>query len=429
MIKYLKQSLKLIKKNPILFSYTKKIRFDGSSLSSITNNFNQSFHLDYNNGSEYVGIKECIKYDLNSGRELQGLKNINFNYIRYGYENKKLKLFGGVAFDLNEDFKKPWEGIPKISFLIPEILIEKKKNQYFLSFFKLLNKDSDIDSIMNDYNLFLKIFKKINNKNNKLEFIKDSPNFYEYEKTFKHITKHIKNKSINKIILSRIKSFSTKNKCLVKKASKNCTNFHFDFDDNKRFLGSTPETIIDLNNMKFKTHALAGTLRKNQNKIKINDFLKNKKELNEHKFVIDDLLKKLNKFSYNLNKSDKPEILELEHLYHLNTPIEGLLKNKTHVLDLLLNLYPTPAVLGKPSKKAMTLIKNYELNDRGWYGGCIGWFDMNGNGRFDVTIRSALQIKNKLYCYAGSGLIESADLEYEWLETESKFKHLISLIN
>ena len=42
--------------------------------------------------------------------------------------------------------------------------------------------------------------------------------------------------------------------------------------------------------MKFITHALAGTLRKNQNKIKINDFLKNKKELNEHKFVIDDLL-------------------------------------------------------------------------------------------------------------------------------------------
>ena len=107
------------------------------------------------------------------------------------------------------------------------------------------------------------------------------------------------------------------------------------------------------------------------------------------------MLKKLNKFSDNLNKSDKPEILELEHLYHLNTPIEGLLKNKTHVLDLLLNLYPTPAVLGKPYKKAMSLIKNYELNDRGWYGGCIGWFDMNGNGRFDVTIRSALQIKNK----------------------------------
>ena len=38
-----------------------------------------------------------------------------------------------------------------------------------------------------------------------------------------------------------------------------------------------PETIIDLNNMKFRTHALAGTLRKNQNKIKINDFLKIKK--------------------------------------------------------------------------------------------------------------------------------------------------------
>ena len=47
---------------------------------------------------------------------------------------KNLKLFGGVAFDLNEDFKKPWEGIPKISFLIPEILIEKRKINIFYHF-------------------------------------------------------------------------------------------------------------------------------------------------------------------------------------------------------------------------------------------------------------------------------------------------------
>ena len=71
---------------------------------------------------------------MNSGQELQGLKNINFNYIRYGYKSKKFKTFGGVAFDLNEDFKKPWEGIPKISFLIPEILIEKEKSIFFIIF-------------------------------------------------------------------------------------------------------------------------------------------------------------------------------------------------------------------------------------------------------------------------------------------------------
>ena len=127
--------------------------------------------------------------------------------------------------------------------------------------------------------------------------------------------------------------------------------------------------------------------------------------------------------------SKKPNILELEHLYHLDTSIKGTLKKKFHILDLLHHLYPTPAVLGTPQNKALDIITKNEPFDRGWYSGCIGWFDISGDGRFDVSIRSAFQKNNKLYFYAGSGLINNADVEYEWKETETKFQHLLSLIN
>ena len=124
----------------------------------------------------------------------------------------------------------------------------------------------------------------------------------------------------------------------------------------------------------------------------------------------------------------KPENLELKDLFHLSTPISGSLKKNIHILDLLFKLYPTPAVLGLPKKDALSLITKYEVINRGWYGGCIGWFDLEGGGRFDVSIRSALQNKDAVYFYAGGGILKESIADKEWLETESKFLLLLSAI-
>ena len=91
-------------------------------------------------------------------------------------------------------------------------------------------------------------------------------------------------------------------------------------------------------------------------------------------------------------------------------------------------LYPTPAVSGYPKEYALKSIRLKEKKSRGWYSGCIGWFDINGNGRFDVSIRSGLIDNKNIYLYSGSGLIESSILNNEWLETEVKFKHLLNTI-
>ena len=246
---------------------------------------------------------------------------------------------------------------------------------------------------------------------------------------FNTLINGIDNNLINKIVLSRMKIYSTSNKSSLIRDQLNCTNFHIDLIKNRRFIGSTPEKIIEINNCNFYTNAIAGTLRKNQTNIDLDSFLKNQKELSEHQYVINDLIHKLKKFSNDITLSNKPSILELEHLYHLNTPIKGIMNKKYHILEILYHLYPTPAVLGTPQDKALDLILKNEPFDRGWYGGCIGWFDLNGNGRFDVSIRSALQKNNKLYLYAGSGLVNKADKEYEWEETHAKFKHILSLIN
>ena len=52
-------------------------------------------------------------------------------------------------------------------------------------------------------------------------------------------------------------------------------------------------------------------------------------------------------------KISKSRILELSHLFHIQTPIKGSLKNNIHILELLYNLYPTPAVAGYPVKNTI----------------------------------------------------------------------------
>ena len=109
--------------------------------------------------------------------------------------------------------------------------------------------------------------------------------------------------------------------------------------------------------------------------------------------------------------------------------MSGKTKNAQHVLDLLIKLYPTPALLGKPYKDALEKVDKYETFNRGWYGGCIGLYDEKGNGEFYVPIRSGL-IKNKnIYLYTGSGIVLKSKAEKEWKETELKLQHLLSYFN
>ena len=60
---------------------------------------------------------------------------------------------------------------------------------------------------------------------------------------------------------------------------------------------------------------------------------------------------------------------------------------------------------------------------------CIGWFDLKGDGRFDVSIRSGLISENRIYLFSGGGIVQESIENNEWNETESKFQHLLSKLN
>ena len=110
-------------------------------------------------------------------------------------------------------------------------------------------------------------------------------------------------------------------------------------------------------------------------------------------------------------------------------PLLRLKAKDVELFDILIKLHPTPAICGDPWKIAKDFILQKEPHDRGLYSGNIGWFNFSGSGEFAVAIRSALIKENKLYAYAGCGIVEGSEAKTEFEESEIKLKPILSLFD
>jgi anthranilate synthase component I len=113
---------------------------------------------------------------------------------------------------------------------------------------------------------------------------------------------------------------------------------------------------------------------------------------------------------------------------HLVSSVKGVLArgyDSLHALQACLNV---GTLSGAPKLKATELLRKYERNRRGPYGGAIGWF--NGEGLLDtgVIIRSALVKDGTAYVRAGAGVVHDSDPIAEADETRRKASAVLSAI-
>ena len=212
-----------------------------------------------------------------------------------------------------------------------------------------------------------------------------------------------------------------------------CTSFFFSFPGKGTFFGSTPERLIRLKNRFIQTEALAGTIARGNNmeadRILAETLMGSHKEREEHNLVMEQIIRKLEPIISDIQYSSSPRILKLKNVQHLQTPITGELGKDDHILNLVARLHPTSAVAGTPTEKAMKVICEMELHDRGWYSGPIGWINGKGDGEFYVALRSALVKDEEAHVFAGGGIVSESHPDTEWEETEMKLEPIISALS
>jgi menaquinone-specific isochorismate synthase len=123
-----------------------------------------------------------------------------------------------------------------------------------------------------------------------------------------------------------------------------------------------------------------------------------------------------------MQTEDRPRVLALARIQHLETAISGTPEAQEDILSLVESLHPTPAVCGSPRDGAQVLIRSAEAFDRGWYAGPLGWFDLAGEGDFVPGLRAAIGHGRRWRLFAGAGIVAGSDPSEEWEETALKFE-------
>ena len=200
----------------------------------------------------------------------------------------------------------------------------------------------------------------------------------------------------------------------------------------QNFIGASPERLISIDNNQLVTDALAGSAPRGKSEVEDANLgkglLNSEKDLREHQVVIDFIVDRLSKLGINPDLSPVPRLLQLSNIQHLWTPIRARIPRDIHLLKILAQLHPTPAVAGVPRDIALQQIRGCESCDRSLYAAPIGWIDRTGNGEFAVGIRSALIDGDRAILYAGAGIVAGSEPEKELAEIQLKLQALLNAL-
>ncbi|PYG85819.1 anthranilate synthase component 1 [Ruminiclostridium sufflavum DSM 19573] len=209
--------------------------------------------------------------------------------------------------------------------------------------------------------------------------------------------------------------------------------FFLKFDD-VEITGTSPETLIKLEDGNLSTFPIAGTRPRGNSEEAdsrlIEQLLSDEKELSEHNMLVDlgrNDLGKISEFG-SVEVKDYLSIRKYSHVIHIESKVTGKLRKGLDQLDAISALLPAGTLSGAPKIRACQIINEVEGHKRGIYGGAIGYIDFTGNMDTCIAIRMAVLKNNKVYVQSGGGIVADSVPETEYAETAHKAQAIINAI-
>ena len=191
-------------------------------------------------------------------------------------------------------------------------------------------------------------------------------------------------------------------------------------------IGSSPETLIKLENRTATLRPIAGTrprgATEHDDRKHADDLLKDEKERAEHLMLVDLGRNELGRVSLpgTVQVNDLMVVERYSHVMHLVSNIVSELETGVDAFDLFKSAFPAGTLSGAPKIKAMEIIAELEPEPRGAYGGACGYFAFDGDMDFAICIRTAVVEHKRLTIRAGAGIVADSDPEAEQQETVNK---------
>ncbi|MBW8362249.1 MAG: chorismate-binding protein [Kaistella sp.] len=245
----------------------------------------------------------------------------------------------------------------------------------------------------------------------------------EYEAKLRKVIDFIKENSLSKLVISRIKILKSDSQTPdLATTFQNLTEsypnaFAYVFvKEGKCWIGAFSEVLgkFSKKTSRFETMSLAGTLP-------VNEFW-SEKEREEQKPVSAYIKMVLENYSAHTEISETYDHIS-GNIKHLRTDFKAKI-DQENLEKLISELHPTPAVCGIPKEFCKNAIENFEKYPRGLYAGYIQ-VETDDYIQYFVNLRCAEIRKSEVLIHVGGGITALSSTEKEWQETELKSEAIL----
>ena len=364
--------------------------------------------------------------------------------VRSHPPNPAVAFLGGLCFNSNSTPDDLWAAFPDLMFTLPQVSVMRIGDRFHLSAGEMIAHNVEAAQVTENviHNLQASS-QEIHSLTftNQPEIVsrQDFPDYETWLSNVQEILSAINHKEVSKVVLARRTDLELSRSLdsfeflfLVKKANPHNFFFLYEPQSGKTFLSSTPELLVNIEQQKLTSDAVAGTIVRGQTPVE--DFRQsqalsdNSKEILEHRYVADDILAKFQTLCSHVQPPARPTLMKLASIHHLVSKITGTLRDDKTLGEILSVIHPTPAVSGTPLQLALELIHSLERFNRGWYAGPVGLIAQQCV-EFAVGIRSALVFGNRVSLFAGSGIVAGSNPHAEWQEVDAKLTTAIRILS
>lgn len=204
--------------------------------------------------------------------------------------------------------------------------------------------------------------------------------------------------------------------------------------EDEELMSTSPETLVRLNKGRLVTFPVAGSRPRGKTEREDaaleEELLRDEKELSEHNMLVDlgrNDLGKISRFG-SVEVTEYQMIHKYSKIMHICSQVEGDIREDQDALDAIASVLPAGTLSGAPKIRACQIIEELEQEQRGIYGGALGYIDFTGNMDTCIAIRMAVRKNDVVYVQAGGGIVADSVPELEYEESGNKAAAVIQAV-
>ena len=207
-------------------------------------------------------------------------------------------------------------------------------------------------------------------------------------------------------------------------------NFFFKFTESE-FAGTSPESLVCVQNNIATTHPIAGTKPRGQDTAtderNSRSLIASRKEAAEHLMLVDLARNDLGRVALpgTVRVTKYRELHRFATVMHLVSEVQAELPAGSDPMMVFRSCFPAGTLTGAPKIRAMQLLSGLENSRRGFYGGAVIALDPVTNSLEScIAIRCFEKNADHVTIRAGAGIVADSQPKMEYAEISHKLKAL-----